>query len=347
MCSMVIVVSGSASVASASASIPAQAPEASAIAPTPVMLEQVLVSGEQPGPGMWKVSKADHVLWIIGTQSPMPKKMIWRAKQVEAIVAQSQEIITGPSVSVSMKQIGFFKTLFLIPSAMEARKNPDGATLRSIIPADLYSRWLALRDKYIGDYQDEESDIERWRPMFAAMELYTKAINKAGLTSSNLVLVAVTDTAKKYKVKLTAVKVEPAIGDARAAINELKSSRLADTDCFAKTIERIETDLDLMRTRANAWATGDIGMIRGLPNTDQRTACEAAINSASFIKTLGVHNVRAQMEAAWLNAAESALTNNTVTLAILPIEQMLKSDGYLAKLKAKGYNVQEPDSATE
>jgi len=230
---------------------PADATVSGAVATAPVMLEKVLVSGEQPGPGMWKISKGEHVLWIVGTQSPLPKKMTWRAKQMETMVAQSQEILTGPSISVSMKQIGFFKTLFLIPAAMEARKNPDGATLKGIVPADLYARWLILRDKYIGDYQDEESDIERWRPMFAALELYRKAINQAGLTSSNLVVTAVTDTAKKYNVKLTDIKVEPAIGDARAAINELKSVRLADVDCFAKTIDRIETDLQLMRTRAD------------------------------------------------------------------------------------------------
>ncbi len=326
---------------------PADATVSGAVATAPVMLEKVLVSGEQPGPGMWKISKGEHVLWIVGTQSPLPKKMTWRAKQMETMVAQSQEILTGPSISVSMKQIGFFKTLFLIPAAMEARKNPDGATLKGIVPADLYARWLILRDKYIGDYQDEESDIERWRPMFAALELYRKAINQAGLTSSNLVVTAVTDTAKKYNVKLTDIKVEPAIGDARAAINELKSVRLADVDCFAKTIDRIETDLQLMRTRANAWASGDISAIRALPINDQRAACEAAISNASFIKILGVQNIRAQLESAWLNAAESALTNNTVTLAVLPIEQMLKTDGYLARLKAKGYAVLEPDSATE
>jgi uncharacterized caspase-like protein len=96
--------------------------------------------------------------------------MIWRAKQVEAIVAVQEASSAGPSVSVSMgKRIGF-KTLFLIPSAMEARKNPDGAT-RSIIPADLYSRWLALRTNISVIIKDEESDIgeDAGVPMFAAM----------------------------------------------------------------------------------------------------------------------------------------------------------------------------------
>jgi hypothetical protein len=38
----------------------------------------VVVSGAQPGPGLWKVAKGDHVMWVLGTQSPLPKHMQWR-----------------------------------------------------------------------------------------------------------------------------------------------------------------------------------------------------------------------------------------------------------------------------
>ncbi|MBL0125644.1 MAG: TraB/GumN family protein [Betaproteobacteria bacterium] len=317
--------------------------------PAPVVLEKMIVSGEQPGPGMWRVSKGDHVLWIVGTQTPVPKKMTWRAKGVEAIVAQAQEVLTQPSVSVSTKQIGFFTALFLIPSAMDARKNPDGATLRDVVPADLYKRWLLLRNKYIGEYKidDEENDIERWRPMFAALHLYRRAIEELGMTSNNPVWTAISDAAKKHKVKTTDVSYYPAISEPRAAINQLKSSRLADLDCLAKTVERIENDLDAMRTRANAWAKGDIDAIRKLPATDQRAACEEAIRNASFMKTLGMQDIAAQVENTWLTAADAALAKNMVTLATLPITRMVAADGYLAKLRARGYTVLEPDSATE
>ena len=44
-------------------------------------LDEVLVTGERPGPAMWKVSKGDHTLWIMGTLSPLPSKMTWRSKQ--------------------------------------------------------------------------------------------------------------------------------------------------------------------------------------------------------------------------------------------------------------------------
>ena len=310
-----------------------------------VVLEKILVSGEQPGPGMWRVSKGENVLWIIGTQTPVPQKMTWRAKGLEAIVAQSRQVLREPTAGVSMKQIGYFTALTMLPSALQLRKNPDEATLKEIVPAELYARWLVLRDKYIDSYliNDEEKNIERWRPMFAALELYKRAIDRAGLTSANPVWPVVRDAANKHKVKITEVKFEPTITEPRAALKQLRSSRLADIDCFAKTIERIETDLATMRIRANAWAAGDIDVIRKLPATDQRAACEAAIRDAGFMKTLGTQDLLSQIEKTWLAAAEAALKNDNVALAILPIAQILSPDGYVAKLRARGYVVQEPE----
>jgi hypothetical protein len=49
------------------------------------------------------------------------------------------------------------------------------------------------------------------------------------------------------------------------------------------------------------------------------------------------------MEDVWLTAAQSALARNTQTFAVLPMEQVLSPDGFLAHLKAKGYTVQSPD----
>ena len=68
---------------------------ASADAPPITDLATMVVSGAQPGPGMWKVSKGDHVLWILGTLSPLPKKMEWVSGDVEDVIAQAQEVIWG------------------------------------------------------------------------------------------------------------------------------------------------------------------------------------------------------------------------------------------------------------
>lgn len=307
--------------------------------------ETLLIVGEQPGPGMWKVQKGGNTLWLIGTYSPVPEKMKWRAKGIREVVANSQEVLSAPSVSISTKQIGIFRAITLIPSAMEARRNPDGAVLKDLVPPDVYRRWLALRDKYIeeNNTNDEAQDIERWRPMFAALELYDKAIRKHGMTQQSPVWKTVQDTARQQKVKVTDVNAEPNISNPGTAIRELNRTRLADLDCFSRTIERIETELTDMKKRANAWARGDVAALKNQLAEDQRAACNAAVRDAAFVKTLGLGDITTQMEAAWLVAAEMALATNASTVAVLPITQITGAKGYLAKLAAKGYTVTEPD----
>ena len=39
------------------------------------LLAPVVVSGVVTGPGLWKVSKDGHVLWVLGTLSPLPGHM--------------------------------------------------------------------------------------------------------------------------------------------------------------------------------------------------------------------------------------------------------------------------------
>ena len=129
-------------------------------------LDVVVVTGTWGGPRMWKISKGDHVLWILGTLTPLPAKMTWDSSHAERIVAQAQEVLAAPSVSVSADGIGFFRGLFLIPSLLSVRKNPGDATLKDVMPPDLYARWIVLKKKYIG----RDAGIEKWRPLFAGSD---------------------------------------------------------------------------------------------------------------------------------------------------------------------------------
>ena len=71
----------------AAACASAQAPTEAAKHADAAELPTIVVSGEQPGPGLWKVTSGDHVLWILGTLSPLPKNMHWQPKDVEAAIA--------------------------------------------------------------------------------------------------------------------------------------------------------------------------------------------------------------------------------------------------------------------
>ena len=297
-------------------------------------LDEVLVTGERPGPGMWRVSKENHDLWILATLEPLPKKMTWRSQAVEARIAASQSVLAPPQVE---PRIGFFRGLTLLPSVMRARSSPDGETLEQALPHEVYMRWLALRVMYLGG-----SD-EHLRPMLAAFDLYTHALDQSGLSSDDSVWTVVQQTARKHGVPIVPVVLELSIEDPKGAIRELgQIPRAAEVDCLESTVKRLETDLQPMRQRANLWSLGDVEGLRAARYPEERIACLDALYSVPKLRDQ-VAEAKTKLTGAWLAAAVSALDKNISTFAVLPIAALLKTPGgWLDLLRTQGYSVQEP-----
>ena len=303
--------------------------------------ETVLVTGEQPGPGLWLVRSADgqRDLYILGTLSPLPARMQLQSARIDAVVANAQEVLLAPPVRVDFKDTGFFKSLFLLPSLRGARKNPDGRRLEQVVSPQAYARWRALKARYIGS----DRGIEGWRPLFAAMELYERAIKRAGMDTRGQAKPVVAAAIERHHPNVTPVKVEILLENPRALIKEFSRTSLDDVACFEKTMDRIEGDLGAMRSRANAWATGDTLALQELPFADQYEACKAAVSEAGIGRRLGFGDAERRLQDKWMATAEGALARNRVTFATLPLREMLGPDGYLARLRARGYTVLAPD----
>ncbi|MDL2356318.1 MAG: TraB/GumN family protein [Pseudomonadota bacterium] len=302
--------------------------------------EKILIVGQRPGPGLWKVSKDDHVLWIFGTYAPLPVKMVWRSAQVETVLAQSQEMLGLPGVSVGVGFSQAFNLITALPFALGARKNPDGALLRDVVPPDVYARWSVLKQKYMSD----DDGVERERPIFAAPALFDKAMAQAGLGKDSDVISTIKQIAKKNNVKYTPTEITLQLDNPRGALRDFKKSPMADLECFTKTIDRLEVDLDAMRARANAWAIGDVDIMRKLSYPDQATACNSAVFNSPVMKSLpGAATLPQRMRDVWLAAAEKSLAANKSTFALLQMSRILESDGVIAALQARGYAVEQPD----
>jgi len=310
------------------------ASETAAVLETPP--EQILVVGQKPGPGLWKVSKDDHVLWVFGTYGPLPKDMEWRSQQVERIIAQSQELITDASANLG---VGWLRSLTLLPFMYGMEDNPDGKVLSDLVPKETHERWLALRKKYLKD----DDDFERKRPLFAAGELSNKATAAAGLSKRMDLTAKLVKIAEQNKVKVTSATVRMELDSPVKALREFKKTPLEDVACFTKTIDRLETDLDSLRARANAWSKGDIEAIRALDFSEQEAACLNAVQNSKVMQEQGLGGIDGKMRASWLGAAEKALAANKTTFAVLSIKHILAKDGYLAELQGKGYTVEQPD----
>lgn len=306
-------------------------------APAIVDHETVVVSGVLPGPGLWKVRKDGHTLYVLATLSPLPRRMEWESAGVESVVARAQRVLLPPSFTLDA-DVGVFRGLMLVPSLLKARRNPDGRRLQEVVPAGLYARWAPLKQRYIG----RDGGVERWRPIFAAQELYEAAMRRSGLSLDDVVDRQVRRMAKRHHVPLRGINFKLRVEDPKAAIREFQATELADTDCFARTLGRIETDMEAMRLRANAWATGDTAALLALPWDSQYRACIEAVTGSALARRLGVADLEPRLETMWLDAAEEALAQDPVSLAMLPLSLVASPAGYLARLRERGYEVEAP-----
>jgi hypothetical protein len=305
-------------------------------------LDPIVVSGEQPGPGLWRVSKDGHVLWVLGVLSPVPKAISWQTAEVAQRIGESRQVLDMPSAEFDAN-VGFFGRIALAPSLVGVRNNPERRKLAEVVPAAQYERWIALKQKYIG----RSGKVEKWRPLFAAMELYRDAIDKLGLRSSREVVRTVRGLAEAAGVELVPVKLELEIDDPKAAVKQFKKSPLSDLECFERTLDRIEGDLGLMARRANAWASGDLDALRSLPYQDQMRSCMDAALSAEVLRERGIDDLDERVERIWVDAAKAALARNDSSFAMLPMDRVVDADGFLARLRSQGYRVEAPDELAE
>ena len=327
-------------VAGKSAAANAAAPVVQAAAPGDITdVDVVLVSGQYTGPGLWKVSKAEHVLWILGTVSPVPKKMDWYSPQAESVLARTQEFIGAPGFVGNVGVGSMFKMAFAMPTMLRARKNPDGKTLRDVLPSDLYTRWAALKPVYLGN----DMAVEEWRPIFAASELYQAAIKRAGLASGTGVGKRIGELMKKHEIKHTSTVIRSEIKDPKGLAKSFARADLDDVQCFRNMLDWLEQDVANAAERANAWASGDIAELTRLFRRGSAMPCYEAVAKTEVARTLGIGNAGARSETLWLQSVESALTTNHTSFATLPVAQLLEPDGLLARLQAKGYVVEAPE----
>lgn len=308
--------------------------------PEAALVPSILVVGQRSGPALWKVTKDDHALWIFASYSPLPKQMDWRSQQLETVLANSQELLETPGAVISVGWTNSLNIITALPFLAGVKKNVDGGRLQDQVPADVYARWTVLKQKYMGN----DAEIEELRPMFAAQALSTRAMAVAGMDGGWAVTKRIYELGKNWKIPITKTSVSVPIENPRETLRDFKKTKLDDVACFTQTIDRLEKDLDTMRRRANAWAMGDVPTLRKLDFPDEKIACNAAVVDSKWLNNVkGAADLRKQVKAAWIAAAEKSLSRNRSTLAVLSMNELTSPDGMLAVLRAKGYQIEEPE----
>ncbi len=285
------------------------------------LVDEVLVTGEQPGPGLWKISKGAHTLRILGTHTPLPARLDWQSKEVESAIASADAVLGAYSVVLRIEQ----------SAALRSRRN----SLKQALSRRDYARWRALTTRYI----DAGTDTDHLLPSAAALLLQSRAYEQNGLQYTDDVWRKIHRTAALHRVPIwpQSYELDPPTG----ASNHARRARSDGAAYLIETMDRLDTDIREAKARANAWATGDIETLKSLAEQDASYANSLAY-SWPFLTREEVRSLQVHAENKLLVAIERALNQHDNTFAALPIHLLLGQNGLIEKFRALGYRIEEP-----
>ncbi len=291
----------------------------------PTQLEELVVTGERTGPGMWHVHRGGAQLWILGSMSPLPKGITWRSKQVEQVLGTTNMVLVPKPL-----EIGIVRILWLLITEHRLLMVGGGRRLKDVMPANLYAKFALLRTKYTGD----SMKWERYRPIVATAFLQQAAFHQVGLSARLDLGAAVRTLARKHGVRVEEVKIA-GVGDLLDALKTTKPS--TEDTCVEASLVTIESGLPRLIDRAQAWATGNLERIESLHEPAEVDACLAALDSGS-----AAGDLIARVHRTWLEFLERGLQGSGTTLAVVNMDLLLGHGGLLEDLSTNGYQVDAP-----
>ena len=139
----------------------------------PPALDEIVVTAERAGPGMWHVHRGDANVWILGSIAPLPRDITWRSKQVESVLESTSQVLVQKPIEISVPRI-----LWMLIADRKLLMVGGGKKLKDVLPPDLHARFAAQRSK-VGADADK---WERFRPIIAAAFLQQAAFHQVNLS---------------------------------------------------------------------------------------------------------------------------------------------------------------------
>jgi uncharacterized protein YbaP (TraB family) len=293
--------------------------------PAPVALDEIQVTGERPGPGMWHVRHGGADVWLLGSLSPLPRGITWRSRQVEGLLATTSQVLVQKPFEISIPRI-----LWVLLTERSLVLETHGRRLKDVLPPNLYERFAALRLKYA----QEPDKWEHYRPIVAAALLQQAAFHRVGLSMRMDLGAAVRVLAKNAHVRVEEIKMA-AVGDMLDALKTMPPA--TENLCVDASLVTMEIALPRLIARAQAWADGNLERLQNLPVPQEVDACREALEGGH-----GALDIIALMRRAWLGSVEKSLQGSGTTIAVVNLDLLIDPGGLLDELRAAGYQIEAP-----
>jgi hypothetical protein len=284
-------------------------------------IETVVVTARKPGPVMWRVTKGDSSVVLIGFVGPVPKGLSWNKDGVTDALTGARQLLTNATASV-----GLFEGLWYLTWHSGDVYLPGGTTVDKMLPDSLRKRYVAALAKSHHD-ADHYATL---RPPLALLRLEGDVIDAEDLTGKEPAK-SIEDIARHLGVSAKPVASYEALPMLRALP---QMSAAANEACVKDALDDLDDIAAHAKPAAQAWAVGDLDTLKANWSDQRFQSCIQLVPGVSVLFQRAVHDSVA--------AVNAALTKPGKTVMIASFGALLKKDGVLDSLKAEGLQIEEP-----
>ncbi len=282
---------------------------------------EIVVTKHLPGPALWKVTKGDAQVFILGAAVPLPHLLQWDTLRLENALNGADVLYLEPQPSLSPVELIRLK---LDPGPLELAK---GQTLETVLPPREKARFLRL----VLTIHGKPQTYDRLKPAVVGLFLISDWRKAAGLSEGK------PGTTVKHLAEDAHVPVRT-VGDFRLDPFVDTASKLSMADniaCFDAAMDDIDHEASQARTMASAWATGDLKTVGETYKASLLTGCLMRIPSVQKLLDRGTDQ--------GVQTVEAALTKPGKSVAVVDLNFLLRPNGVLDRLKAQGATITVPD----
>jgi hypothetical protein len=265
---------------------------------------QELVVTAHPSPVLWRLSKGDSEVWVLGVLPVMPKDQTWNTKRLERVLEGAHVVLTPARVSADLR------TVFML---MTQHSLPPGQMLKAQLPPDLAARLdrdRGLAHAPAGRYAHD-------KPIWAALMLWIDYAHVANLSREEPLLTV------ERLARAHGVPVRP-IGAYQGhdmLANLLHIPNEAAENCLADVLADIEFNAVNARPAAGAWAIGDIRTVHAHYAEPSLRLCLEQAPSWRVLADRSVEDT--------VSAVDAALASPGKSVAIFSLDDLLRKGGAL------------------
>jgi uncharacterized protein YbaP (TraB family) len=273
-----------------------------------------------PSPAMWHVVKGGSDVWLLGTVQPIPEDQKWDSARVETVLKNAKRLLLSPRASVGLLEGAWFML-----TGSDAIYLPDGESFEQQIPQDLRARFDKARQS-IGKDADHYAD---YRVPIAGFALEGDVLKSQGFSRDE------PEARLKTIARRDGVSIHTmAEYEALPLLRQVPTmSKQANDACLEDALDDIAQLSAHARAAAEAWAIGDLAGVKANYSEVRLERCLQAVPSARDLWERSVTDS--------VTAILAALDKQGTTLAVVNMGALLRKDGVLDRLKARGLTIDE------